>query len=71
MNPRHLAAAGIIEMQEYRAYVISQDGRIDLRVDLVCSSEHAAKKRARQLVVNRDVELWLGKRRIETFKATH
>jgi len=58
-------------MQEYRAYVISQDGRIDLRVDLVCSSEHAAKERARQLVVNRDVELWLGKRRIETFKATH
>jgi len=58
-------------MQGYRAYVIDRDGRIALRVDLVCCSEHAAKERARQLVDNRDVELWLGKHLIETFKATH
>ena len=58
-------------MQEYRAYVISRDGRIDLRVDLRCSDDEAAKEKARQIVNDRDVELWHGVNLIETFKATH
>jgi hypothetical protein len=58
-------------MQKYRAYVISRDGRIDLRVDLLCSDDEAASERARQLVNGRDVELWHGVNLIETFKATH
>ena len=58
-------------MQEYQAYVIGQDGRIELRVDLVCSDDDAARQRAKQLVNGRDVELWQGVNRIETFKATH
>jgi hypothetical protein len=55
-------------MQEYRAYVIGLDGHIELRVDLVCFDDDAAKERARQLVDDRDVELWQGEHRIETFK---
>ena len=55
-------------MQEYRAYVIGLDGHIELRVDLFCFDAEAAKERARQLVDDRDVELWQGEHRIETFK---
>jgi hypothetical protein len=58
-------------MQEYHAYVMGQDGRIELRVDLVCSDDDAARQRAKQLVNGPDVELWQGVNRIETFKATH
>ena len=58
-------------MQEYRAYIIGQDGRVESRVDLVCSDDDAARQRAKQLVDGRDVELWQGARRIELFKATH
>ena len=57
-------------MQEYRAYVIGRDGRIELRFDLFCSDDNAARERAWQLVDDRDVELWRGEHRIETFKVT-
>ena len=58
-------------MQEYRAYVMGQDGRIEQRVDLVCSDDEAARERARQIVAGRKVELWKGVDLIETVKATH
>jgi hypothetical protein len=47
-------------MQEYRAYVIDQDGRIELRADLVCYDDDAARYRARQIANGRYVELWQG-----------
>ena len=53
--------------QEYRAYVIGLDGHIELRVDLVCFDDEAAKEKARRLVDDRDVELRQGERRIATF----
>ena len=58
-------------MQEYRAYVIGLDGRIELRVELLCVDGEAAKERARKLVDRRNVELWQGDCRIETFYGTH
>jgi hypothetical protein len=63
-------SAGDREMQEYRAYVIGRDGQIELRFDLFCSDDNAARERAWQLVDDRDVELWRGEYRIETFKVT-
>ena len=57
-------------MQEYRAYVIGRDGHIELRFDLFCSDDNAARERAWLLVDDRDVELWHGEHRIETFKVT-
>ncbi len=58
-------------MQEYRTYVLDQDGRIELRVDLFCSDVEAARQRGRQIVSGRDVELWQGVHPNETFKAMH
>ena len=35
---------------EHKVYAIGPDGRIALRVDLVCEGDESAKERARQLV---------------------
>ena len=58
-------------MQEYHAYVMGLDGRIELRIYLFCSGDEAARERARQIAAGRDVELWQGVNLIETVKATH
>jgi len=65
-----VSTAGDREMQEYRAYVLGRDGHIELRFDLFCSDDNEARERAWQLVDDRDVELWRGEHRIETFKVT-
>ena len=43
---------------EYRAYIVRPDGHIQYRIDLVCKDEAAAKKHAKALVADCDVELW-------------
>lgn len=55
-------------MAEYRAYILTPDGRISKPVDLDCPDDEAAKEAARQLVDGHDVELWQGARKVETFK---
>jgi hypothetical protein len=55
-------------MPEYRAYIVGPDGHVEDRIDLVCDSEEAAKKHAKQLVDGHDVELWHLDRRIAEFK---
>jgi hypothetical protein len=55
-------------MQEYSAYVIGPDGRIERRIDLLCENEEAAKERARQLVDGHAVELWQFDRQIAVFE---
>ena len=54
---------------DYRAYVVSRDGHILSRTDLLCLDEKEAKERASQMVDGRDVELWQGASRIAIFKA--
>jgi hypothetical protein len=44
--------------QGYRAYIVRPDGHIQYRIDLVCKDEAAAKKHAKALVADCDVELW-------------
>jgi len=55
--------------KDYRAYVVSRDGHILSRTDLLCFGEKEAKERASQMVNGSDVELWRGTRRIAIFKA--
>ena len=52
-------------MQEYRAYIMRPDGHIHYRVGLVCKDEADAKKHAKALVADCDVELWQLDRLIE------
>ena len=54
-------------MNEYRAYLVRPDGRIQSRVDLICEHEEAAKEKAKRLVDGHDVELWQLDRKIATF----
>jgi len=53
----------------YPTYLIDNDGHIVGRVDLHCDDDDAAKQRAKALVDGRDIELWEGGRKIETFKS--
>ena len=57
-------------MAEYQAYILASNGRITRRVDLECDDDEAAKEAAKQLADGCDVELWQGRRKIETFKHT-
>ena len=55
-------------MAHYRAYFIGRDGHFVKAVDLVCEDDEAARKEARQLTEEFDVELWQHDRRIEKFE---
>jgi hypothetical protein len=61
---------GAQQMQEYRAYVMGPDGRVQSRVDIRCDHEAEAIRLAKQLVDGHDVELWQLDRQIETFRHT-
>jgi hypothetical protein len=56
-------------MQDYRAYILAEDGHVQNRVDLRCGSETEAVRLAKQLVDGHDVELWQLDRKIETFRS--
>jgi len=54
-------------MQEYRAFILGPDGRVQGSVDLLCENEGEAIKAAKQLVDGHDVELWQRDRKIVRF----
>ena len=54
-------------MNEYRAYILDEDGHVDRAIPFLCPDDESAKKFARQLVDGHDVELWQGDRLIATF----
>jgi hypothetical protein len=54
-------------MEEYRAYVMGPDGRIDRRIDFKCPSDAEARQFAEGAVDGHAVELWQGDRFIERF----
>ena len=54
-------------MQEYRAFILGPDGRVQDFVNLICENESEAIKAAKQLVDGRNVELWQRDRQIERF----
>jgi hypothetical protein len=55
-------------MEEYRAYVIGEDGHITNRVDIRCSDENEARRLAKVAVDGHAVELWQHDRFIERFE---
>ena len=59
---------GARAMQEYRAYIVGNDGHFLRAVDIFCEDDHTAKEKAKQLVDGHDVELWQLDRKIETFR---
>jgi hypothetical protein len=59
------------DTDEFRAYTIGDDGRIQKRFDLTATDEPVAREQAKRLVDGHDVELWLGTKRIATFTHKH
>jgi hypothetical protein len=55
-------------MQEYRAYLIGQDGHFIRRIDLLCADDGAAKEQAKALMGGDAIELWQKGRMIATFE---
>jgi hypothetical protein len=55
-------------MEEYRAYVLGEDGHITNRVDIRCSDEIEARRLAKVAVDGHAVELWQFDRFIERFE---
>jgi hypothetical protein len=56
-------------MADYRAYLVDSDGHFYEAVALVCADDAEAIQKAKQLVDNREVELWQLDRKIATFKS--
>ena len=55
-------------MQEYRVFLIAPDGHIVNRVEVLCTDDEAARKRAELLVDDHSVvELWQRDRKLATF----
>jgi hypothetical protein len=56
-------------MAPYRAYLIDRDGHHIKAVDINCTDDDDARKRAEQMVDGHNVELWEHARRIARFDA--
>ena len=55
-------------MVEYRAYIMTDDDHIIRAIGLECPNDDAAKKRAKELADDHNVELWQLGRKVATFK---
>ena len=55
-------------MATYRAYFLDETGHVANRLDLECPDDQAAKERAKYLLNDNGVELWLFDRCIAVFK---
>jgi hypothetical protein len=54
-------------MNEYRVFVIDDDGHVVVRYEFVCANESEARQLAVDLVDGRDAELWQRAQRLATF----
>jgi hypothetical protein len=54
-------------MQRYRVYLLDEHGHISSAVDLECPDDDAAKEAAKELVGDRDAELWQQDRLVAVF----
>ena len=54
-------------MQDYRVYVIGQDGHFARAIDLSCDDDSAAIVATKALINGHDLELWQRDRRIARF----
>lgn len=55
-------------MPDYRVFIMTAEGHVLSRVDIVCSDEDHAKEEAKKLVDGHDVELWQLDRKLATFQ---
>jgi hypothetical protein len=58
-------------MQEYQAYLIAPNGRVEFIALFSSDDEDSAKDRALPFADEHDVELWQGNRKIAAFTHKH
>ena len=58
---------GSVSMQEYRVYLIGEDGHFFKSIDLSCADDGAAIESAKKLIDGHDIELWQLDRMIARF----
>jgi hypothetical protein len=56
-------------MQLYRAYLM-EDGQVWAAVDLSCTDDDEAKRKAENLLNGRDIELWEHDRRVAVLRCS-
>ena len=59
---------GDTSMDEYKAFLLGPDGKINSRIDLTCD-EATAREQAQQLADDFAVELWKGTQKIAEYPA--
>ena len=55
-------------MPGYYVYIMSNDGHVERRLNVICADDEEARNRARRLMDGQAVELWLEGRKIAEFK---
>lgn len=55
-------------MATHRAYLLDETGHVTNRLDLECPDDETARERAKSLLNENGLELWLLDRRIAVFK---
>ena len=55
-------------MPGYYVYIMSNDGHVQNRINVICADDEEARNRARRLIDGQAVELWLEGRKIAEFK---
>jgi hypothetical protein len=55
-------------MPGYYVYIMSNDGHVQNRINVICADDEEARNRARRLMDGQAVELWLEGRKIAEFK---
>jgi hypothetical protein len=55
-------------MPGYYLYIMSNDGHVQNRVNVICADDEEARNRARRLMDGQAVELWLEGRKIAELK---
>ena len=55
-------------MPGYYVYIMSNDGHVQNRINVICADDEEARNRARRLMDGQAVELWPEGRKIAEFK---
>ncbi|RZN10888.1 hypothetical protein CWO91_11270 [Bradyrhizobium genosp. SA-3] len=68
VEPEATLGTSMETLIDYHAYTIGDEGHINMRIDLRCESDAAARERARRLVDGHAVELWRGDQLLDRFE---
>lgn len=69
MVGRHFLKLETGAMQNYRTYLLDEDGHIANAIDMKCTDDEQARECAKKYLSGRNAELWQEERLIATYAA--